>query len=167
MKNRALLGGDSFVAMMQAADLGNRYNRPRPVRLNVPLKRRILAQREVRAGALVVVEVRFQDAPQTGLIEHDHMIQAFPTNRADQSLNVGVLSGRLRRRENLTNAQPVRRLVKFLSVVPIPIAQQVMWGAVPRKSFQQLVSHPFSRGIFRHRHVEGPTAVVRQNHEDK
>jgi len=99
----------------------------------------------VSSRQLVVVEVRFQDTPQTGLIQDDHVIQAFPTNRADQSLNLGVLPGRLRCRENLTNAQPACCLVKFLSVTPIPIAQQVMRGAVPRKSFQQLVSHPFSR----------------------
>src|SRR6516165_10054251 len=108
--------------MMQAPDLGNRYNRPRPLRLNVPLKRRILAQREVRAGALIVVEVRFQDAPQTGLIQDDHVIQAFPTNRTDQSLNIGVLPWRLRCRENFTYAQPAGCLLKFLSVAAIPIA---------------------------------------------
>src|SRR5215472_6079596 len=128
--------------MVQATDLGNRYDRPHPGRLNGPPKRRILAEREVRAGALVVIEVRFQDAPQTGLIQDDHVIQAFPTNRADQSLNVGVLPGRLRCCENLTDAKPAGCLLKFLSVAPIPIAQQVMWGAVPRKSFQQLVSPP-------------------------
>ena len=145
---------------MQAPDLGNGYNRPRPGELNGPRKRRILAQREVRAGALVLIEVRFQDAPQTGFIYDDQVIQAFPTNRADQSLNVGVLPGRLRCRENLTNAQPACCLAKFPSVAPIAIARQVMRGAVPRKGFQQLVSHPFSRGIFRHCHVDGPPAVV-------
>ena len=129
---------------MQATDLGNRNNRPRPERLNCPRKRRILAQREVRAGTLIVVEVQFQNAPQAGLILDDHVIQTFPTNRADQSLNVGVLPGRLRCRENFTNAQPACCLVKFLSVAPIPIAKQVMGGAVPRKSLQQLVSHPFT-----------------------
>src|SRR5215472_12318868 len=77
--------------MVQATDLGNRYDRPHPGRLNGPPKRRILAEREVRAGALVVVEVRFQDAPQTSLIQDNDVIQAFPTNRADQSLNVSVL----------------------------------------------------------------------------
>jgi hypothetical protein len=52
----------------------------------------------VSSRPLVVVEVRFQDAPQTGLIQHNHVIQAFPTNRADQSLNVGVgMSVQLRR----------------------------------------------------------------------
>ena len=56
---------------MQTPDLGNRYDRPRPLRLNVPLKRRILAQRKVRAGAHIVIEVRFQDAPQTSLIQDD------------------------------------------------------------------------------------------------
>jgi len=95
---------------------------------------------------LVVVEVRLQNAPQTGLIQDDYVIQAFPTNRTDQSLNVGVLPGRLRCRENFTNAQPAGCLLKFLSVAPIPITQQVTRSAVPRKSFQQLVSHPFSRG---------------------
>ena len=38
---------------------------------DVPLKRRILAQRKVRAGAHIVIEVRFQDAPQTSLIQDD------------------------------------------------------------------------------------------------
>jgi hypothetical protein len=46
VKNRVQLGGDSFVAMMQAPDLGNGYNRTRPGRLNGPLTRSILAQRE-------------------------------------------------------------------------------------------------------------------------
>lgn len=53
--------------MVQAADLGNRYNRPSPGRLNGPLKRCILAQREVRAGALVVVEVISMDRELTAL----------------------------------------------------------------------------------------------------
>jgi len=98
---------------------------------------------------------QFQNAPQAGLILDDHVIQAFLTNRADQSLNVGVLPGRLRCRENFTNAQPCC-LVKCLSVAPVPIAQQVMGSAVPRKSLQQFVSHSFSCGIFRHRRLDRP-----------
>jgi hypothetical protein len=82
--------------MVQSADLGNFYYPANPQRLEHSAGWCIFVEREMSSKILVVVEVRFQDAPQTGFIQHDHMIQAFPTNRADQSLNVGVLPGRLR-----------------------------------------------------------------------
>ena len=99
--------------MVQSTDLGN-FHDPAYLRwLNGPTDRDIFVLRQVSSRLLVVVEVRFQDAPQAGLIQDDHVIQAFSTNRADQSLNVGILPGRLRCRENLTNAQPAGCLVNF------------------------------------------------------
>ena len=47
-----------------------------------------------------------------------------------------------------------------------PAADSV-WGAVPRESFQQLVSYPFRCGMLGHRNVGDLTTIVRQNHEDE
>jgi len=59
---KRILGGDSFIAMVQPADLRNRYNRPGLHRLNWSCDRGVLRQREMRAGSLVVVEVGLEDA---------------------------------------------------------------------------------------------------------
>ena len=71
------------------------------------------------------------------------MIQTFAANRANQSLDVGILPRRLRCREHVLNAQPTGDLMKLLSVTPVSIPQQITWDTIPREGFQQLVSHPF------------------------
>ena len=40
---------------------------------------------------LVIVEVGLEDSAQAGFIQNEHMVQTLATNRADQSLDVGVL----------------------------------------------------------------------------
>ena len=45
----------------------------------------ILVEREMRAGALVVVDVRRQDAAQMALVEDHDVIQTFAANRADHA----------------------------------------------------------------------------------
>ena len=85
---------------------------------------------------LVVVEVRLQNASQTGLILDEHVIKHSRRIEPDPSLNVGVPPGRLRCSEKLTAAQAAGCLVKFLYVAPIPIAQQIMRGAVSGKSWE-------------------------------
>ena len=41
----------------------------------------VLAQRQMRAGLIVVDHLRPQDLPQVGLPEDDHMVEAFPSDR--------------------------------------------------------------------------------------
>lgn len=95
------------------------------------------------------------------------MIQALPPNRPYRPLDVSVLPGRLRCSQDFLNTKPIRSFTKSLAVAPIPIPQQIVWGAVPGKGFEQLVSYPFSRGAFRDCKVDEPTTIVRQNHEDE
>jgi multidrug resistance efflux pump len=44
-----------------------------------------------RAGALVIVDIRGQDAAQMALVEDHKVIQALATNRTDHALDVSVL----------------------------------------------------------------------------
>src|SRR3954454_11716052 len=46
---------------------------------------RVLGQREVCSGTVVVMRVRAQDVTQMTLAEHDHMIKTLASDGADQS----------------------------------------------------------------------------------
>ena len=47
--------------------------------------------------AMVVGEVRREDAPQAPFVQHHDVVHAFPAHRADQPFRVGILPGRARR----------------------------------------------------------------------
>ena len=83
---------------------------------------RVLVEREMRSGSVVVVQVASQDPPQVTLAENDDVIQAFPTDRADDPLDVRILPGRARRCENLLDPESLDGSVEVISVDAIPIA---------------------------------------------
>ena len=107
--------------MVEPANLWDLHDPTHCRRLNRSPDWRVLAERQVSPGPFIVVEVGLQDAAKTGFIEDDHMIPTLTPNRADQALDVGILPGRLRRSENFSNAQSIRRFTKLLSVASIPI----------------------------------------------
>ena len=47
----------------------------------------------MRAMVMVIPQVALEDSLQVDFIEDDHVIQAFSSNRADQSLHVRILPG--------------------------------------------------------------------------
>src|SRR2546429_7561265 len=77
---------------------------------------RIFFERQMRTASFVVFEIRLQDATQAWFIQDDAVVQALAANRSDQSLDIGILPRRSRSREDVANAQPASRFVKFLSV---------------------------------------------------
>jgi len=52
---------------------------------------RVFAQRQVRAHRVVIVQVRKQNVRKVSLTEHDKMVNAFPSDRADQPFGIGIL----------------------------------------------------------------------------
>src|SRR5450756_1586445 len=71
------------VAMMQSADLGDGLHSSPPRRLDDARERSVVIQSAVGPRIVVIIEVAGQDAPEVGLVEHDHMIQALASDRAD------------------------------------------------------------------------------------
>ena len=53
----------------------------------------ILVERKMSASALVVVDVRGEDAAQMALVEDHDVIQTLAANRTDHALDVSVLPG--------------------------------------------------------------------------
>ena len=55
------------------------------------MDRRILFQGQMRSELVVIAGVGREDPAQMGLAENDDVIEAFPADRADQSLRMPVL----------------------------------------------------------------------------
>jgi hypothetical protein len=55
--------------------------------------RTVLVERKMSAGALVIVDVRGQDAAQMALVEDHDMVQTLATYRTNQALDLSVLPG--------------------------------------------------------------------------
>ena len=55
----------------------------------------------MRAGGVVVGEIPTQQASEVPFVQHDDVIEAFPSNRADDALGEGILPGRPRGDEDL------------------------------------------------------------------
>lgn len=61
------------------------------VPLDRPSARRILVQRQMRSQFVVIAGIGRKDPAQVSLAEDDDVIEALPSERADQSLRVPVL----------------------------------------------------------------------------
>ncbi len=75
--------------MMKSAEDRPRGELAEP--LDRPMARRILAQGQMRSEFVVIAGVGRKDPAQMGLAEDDDVIEAFPADRADQSLRMPVL----------------------------------------------------------------------------
>src|SRR3977135_3520538 len=87
--------------MVQAADLWKGDNSACRRWLYGPRLWAILVQREMRPAVGVILKIRRQRAAQAQSIEDDDVIETFAADRADDSLDIGVLPRRSRRGDDL------------------------------------------------------------------
>jgi hypothetical protein len=91
-----VLGGASFVSVMETADLWNRYDSSELWRLDCPRFRRVLTQREVCSGFVIVRHKRPHMPMQRGFVEDNQVIQTLPPNRSDHLSSAKIRSGAMR-----------------------------------------------------------------------
>jgi hypothetical protein len=82
--------------VMKSADLRNRNDAPARWRLQVAPIGVVVVEGLMRAGGVVVGEIPTQQTSEVPFVEHDDVIEAFPSNRADDALGEGILPGRAR-----------------------------------------------------------------------
>ena len=82
---------DSAIAVMKAAQ--DRLRGDSAAALHRPMNRGVLLQRSMCPRFIIIGGVCAEDAAQMRFTEHDHMVEAFSSDRADKSLNVSVLPG--------------------------------------------------------------------------
>src|SRR2546425_8702158 len=78
----------------------------------------------MRAGGVVVREVTAQQASEMPFVDHDDVIEAFPSNRPDDALGEGILPGRSRGDEDLAHPQAFHASYEHIAVGSVPIAEQ-------------------------------------------
>ena len=88
-----LTGKSPDVLMMQSTEDGSELDASDCVH-RAP-NWRIFRQRQVRSSSVVVIHVGQQQMPQVPRAEHHDMVETFPTDRADQTLRIAVLPGRM------------------------------------------------------------------------
>ena len=76
---------------MEAGD--HRFGNDRTKRFDRAANRCALPERQVRARLVVVNGVPGHDPVKVHLAEHDHMVEALASDRADQPLDMGILPG--------------------------------------------------------------------------
>src|SRR6188472_636121 len=94
-------------------------------------------------SAVVILLVRAQHMTQMPLAEHDHMIKALASDRADQSFSVTVLPRRSWCCRSVANAHRSDAARKCLSVDPVPITDEIVWRALPTTCLRDLLGDPF------------------------
>ncbi len=77
--------------MMKAADLRESYNLARTRRTGRTRIGAVFGERQVGPGSGVIVEVGRQDPSQVTRVQDNDMIEAFPPDRSDDALDIGVL----------------------------------------------------------------------------
>ena len=91
-------GRSSLVTMVQAANFGERED-PVDIRaMDRPWLRGVFVQSEMRSAPVIVVRETTEVVAKPAFTAHDHVVQAFTTDRADHAFDVGALPGRAGRR---------------------------------------------------------------------
>ena len=160
-----VLGGASFVSVMETADLWNRYNSSELWRLDCPRFRRVLTQREVCSGFMIVRHERPDVPMKRGFVENYDVVQALAPNRSDHTLHVRPLPGRSWRRQHFPDAHLLDLSSEIAAENPIPITQKIAWCRVPRERIAELLASPFRGGMSGNTEMEDPAAVMSQHQE--
>jgi hypothetical protein len=93
----------------------------------------------MRPGAMVIVEVRCEDAAQMALVEDDQVVQTLAAYRTDDPLDISILPGSARRSYDLDDAHRFDPSAEVCATRGVAIAQQIARSGVPRERFGYLL----------------------------
>src|SRR5580704_1412773 len=110
--------------------------------LDRSMARRILAQRQMCSQVVVIDAVGRKDSAQVGLAEDDDVIEAFPADRADQSLRMPVLPRRPRGDRVIAYAHGCKTLRDGLAIAPVAVPNHVVRCLIPREGIRELTADP-------------------------
>ena len=163
----AELRSPAEVAVVQAADFGELQDLSHRGRLDGPEVGGVLVEREMSTRPMVVAEVASQDVMEMSLTEHEHVVQAFTPDRADESLGERVLPRALRCRQDFTDTQALQALPEHMTVDRVAIAEEIGRGGVVWEGVHDLLGHPGAGGMLGDIEVEDASAVVSEHDEDE
>ena len=113
------------VAVVEAADQGQRDDAAVIGWLDGSRLGRVLVEGEVRARGMVVTEITAQTPTEVSLVEDNDVVEYVAADGANHALDEGVLPRRAGRGENLGDADPFHASPELVAVDAIAIAQDV------------------------------------------
>ena len=121
----------------------------------------------MRSEFIVVAGVARKDPAQMALAEDDDVIEAFPADRADQSLRMTVLPRRPRRRRVIAYAHRRKTLRDRLAVASVTVPDHVVWCLFPRERFCDLPGDPVRRRMCRYAQGDQPPPLVPEDDQNE
>jgi hypothetical protein len=101
---------------------------------------------------------------QSSGVEHNHVVEALTTDRADEPLYVGVLPRRARRGAHVLNAHRLCRPDERLKR-QVPVVNEIARRLIPRECVTELLRRPGGTGTRRHGEMNDSAALVREDDE--
>jgi hypothetical protein len=95
-----------------------------------------LPEREMRSCAVIVREVRGQDATEVLLAENDDIVEALVPQRADKAFHERILPRAARRREDFRDARALDTMAERLAEDSVAIAEKIARPWVVREGLQ-------------------------------
>jgi len=111
---------DSAILVMKAAE--NKSGRDCSKALYSPMDKTVLVQGPMGPHAIVIGGILAKDPAQVSLSDHDQVVEAFPPDRADQSLHIPVLPWRRGRNRLVPNAHGTEPAPDGSTVNPILVS---------------------------------------------
>jgi len=146
--------------MVEATDFAKRHDPAGSWPFDRPPVGRVLVEREMRSCAVIVREVRGQDATQVAFAQNDDMIEALTPDRADEPFRKRILPRALRCRDHFTDLHARQALPEDVAIDRVPIAEEVGWRAVVRKRLHDLLGRPGGGTMLGDVEVDHPSPMV-------
>src|SRR5450755_5093894 len=102
----------------------------------------------MRSDAIVIVGVGFQDPTQMHLAQDNGVVHTLTPDRSDQPFDKPILPRRGWRGRPVPDAHSAQSAPNDAAIDPVPIADEVARGLIPRKSLSDLTRNPFGRRIY-------------------
>src|SRR6202795_1538333 len=102
----------------------------------------------MRSDFIVIACIRFQNPGQMRLAQDNDVVQTFTPDRSDQPFDKPILPRRGWRGRPVPDAHSAQSAPDDAAIDPIPIADEVARGLIPRKSLDDLTRNPFGRRIY-------------------
>jgi len=153
------------VAVVEAADQGQRDDAAVIGWLDGSRLGRVLVEGEVRARGMVVTEITAQTPTEVSLVEDNDVVEYVAADGANHALDEGVLPRRAGRGENLGDADPFHASPELVAVDAIAIAQEVARCPVIGERLDDLLRSPCRRRRIGYVEVHDLAAILQQDHE--
>ena len=133
--------------MVEATDLRDGDHFAAPRRLDRARVGAILVERKMRPSAVVVIEIRLQDATQMAPVEDDGVVETLAADRTDHPFDVRVLPRRPWCSDDLCEPHRVDAFMKASAIRCVTVSQQIAGCGIPWERFGYLARQPTCGGL--------------------